>query len=109
MKRTTHVYRVPKVFTQDHWDRDLGWSDRIVHETKQHYFVRMTDAWASDLQSDADYYFDPYGPDMYPGFKMAAKACLKAMNDQLEEVRQTGRTRYDERFAPGCYPEVSNA
>ena len=32
-----HVYRLPKLFTQDHWDRELIFEgDWIVHENRNH-------------------------------------------------------------------------
>ena len=106
--RTTHVYRVSKLFSEDHWNRDLGWSDRIVHETKNHFFVRMTDENASDLLSDADYYSDPSGfdPDlMY--LVSAARGMVTTMRKQIEQVTERGYTDHDRRFAPGHYKEVS--
>ena len=103
MNRTTHVYRVTRHFIDDHWGRDLGWSDRVVDQTRTHYFVRMTDTNAADLISDADYYMDKYGPDMGPGFKSSARATFNAMMKQRAAIRANGCTAFDRVYSPGCY------
>lgn len=107
--RTTHVYRVSKRFVEDHWSRELGHSDRIVHETKSHYFVRMTDDNASDLLSDAEYYADPlgFGPDLM-WLVSAGRGTAHTMRKQLQQVAERGYTDHDRRFAPGHYEEATS-
>ena len=105
--RTTHVYRISKRFAEDHWSRDLGTSDRVVHETKNHYFVRMTDANASDMLSDAEFYSDPtmFDADLM-WLVSAARGTAHTLAQQLQQVAERGRTDHDRRFAPGHYEEV---
>lgn len=105
--RTTHVYRIAHRFADDHWSRDLGISDTTVHMTKSHYFVRMTNANAEDMLSDADYYSDPLGfdPEFIRYFLNAARGTAKAMREQIQQVRERGCTDHDRRFAPGHYAD----
>ena len=107
--RTTHVYRIGKRFADDRWERDLGASDRIVHETGSHYFVRMTNRNAEDMLSDAEYYSDAVGfdPDYIRYFMKSAQATAKALREQIEQIAERGYTNHDRKFAPGYYEEVS--
>jgi hypothetical protein len=68
---TTKIYRLPKKFADDHWDRDCGETDRTVRETKAHYYVEMDMEGYRDMLSDADYYRDF---DRYEGFEWAPLA-----------------------------------
>lgn len=96
-----HIYRVPKRFIDDHWERDLAQEgDWVVHETKQHYYVRMSDSSASDLESDADYYADstPGWSEGLEGIRSSARWTLKAMRTQLQQIKETGSTEWDGKF-----------
>lgn len=72
-------YRLPKVFAEDHWDRDCGQTDVVVRETKTHYFVSMDANGYSDMESDADYYVYMGAEIMGLGFLASARATLKAL------------------------------
>ena len=88
--------RIPQVFFDDHYGRDLtvtkriekdGWKSVVIKETKQHYYVSLTDEEFHDLFSDADYYTGMYclGEFRYLfGLVRSAVATLKAMNKTLE-------------------------
>ena len=103
MNRTTHVYKISKHFIEDHWARDLGWSDRVVEKTRSHYFVRMTETNADDLISAAAYYTAQHGRDMGPGMKSAARATFNAVRKQRDAIRANGCTAFDRVYSPGCY------
>lgn len=77
----TKTYRLPKTFPSDHWDRDCGRTDKIVRETKSHFFVEMDGDGYSDMESDAEYYRD-CGSEMgweYQGLISSARATLAAL------------------------------
>ena len=76
--------RVPKRFIEDHQDRSLICiADVLVRELKYHYIVSLTDAQASELLSDADYYRDGGGGGMDMkealGLISSAKATYNAL------------------------------
>ena len=82
---STAIYRLPKCFAEDHWDRDCGQTDEIIRETKAHYYVQMDcDGWG-DMESDADYYLG-MGSEMVEcmgiGFMASARATLAALRKQ---------------------------
>ena len=96
-----HVYRLPKYFTQDHWDRDLIFKgDWIVHENKNHVFVRLSEEGAHDMLSDADYYSDdtPGWAEGLEGLRASAKRTLKAMQQQNAMIEETGSTPWDGKY-----------
>ena len=98
--------RVPKRFIEDHSDRmlirvadgsDYGKparvADVLVRELKYHYIVSLTDAQASELLSDADYYRDGGGGGMDMkealGLISSAKATYNALiKAGLEPIAQ---------------------
>lgn len=56
--------KVPKVFFDDHVDRDLATRELIVDENAAHYTIRLNQEAFNELRSDAHYYsaawqFDP--------------------------------------------------
>ena len=75
------VYRVPKVFYDDHVRRDLP-GGRVVKETKQHYHVELNDEEHHELLSDANYYGDPEtGKEMgMSGLSSSARATARALS-----------------------------
>ena len=88
--------KIPKVFFDDHWGRDLTVTKRIeknglksvvVKETKQHYFVSLTEEEFHDLFGDAEHYAWMSAHGEYResfGLVRSATATLKAMNKTLE-------------------------
>lgn len=88
--------RVPKRFIEDHDYRECiriedgsdggasgSIADILVRELKHHYIVRLTDAQASELLSDADYYRDGGGGGMdmneFRGLISSARATYAAL------------------------------
>lgn len=70
--------RLPKVFLDDHADRELP-TPEIIRETARHYIVADDDAMP-ELWDDARHYADPNGPDeLPPGLRSAAIACERAI------------------------------
>ena len=90
-----HVYRLPKLFTQDHWDRELIFEgDWIVHENRNHVFVRLSEEGAHDMLSDADYYsVDTPGWGEGLEESASAKRTLKVMQQQNAMIEETGQPR----------------
>jgi hypothetical protein len=78
----TKIYRLPKRFADDHWGRDCGETDRIIRETKKHYYVEMDEDGWGDMESDADYYVGMGGEmieSMGIGFIASARATHAAL------------------------------
>jgi hypothetical protein len=94
---TTTTYRLPKTFWQDHVDRGCRCAetcpDRDRHEnegdgyafagreTRDAYFVPLTDADAAELLSDARHYSDAtqwMGPDAI-GLQSSARATVRGI------------------------------
>lgn len=73
------LINVPKVFIEDHRDRDLD--TPIIHaKTARHFRIDPADPAMPELISDAEYYAGPYGPDAAPpGLASAARALLRAL------------------------------
>jgi len=85
---TTKIYRLPKKFADDHWGRECGETDRIVRETKTHYYVEMDMEGYRDMLSDADYYRDFA---RYEGFEWGPLAAsAKATYDALHKAGAPG-------------------
>ncbi len=89
---TTHTreYRLPKVFVNDHDDRnclrtadgsDCSITDVTVKQTKTHYTLRLTAAQAAELMSDADYYASMSDCEMR-GLISSARATVNALLKQ---------------------------
>jgi hypothetical protein len=97
-----HIYRLPKRFPEDHWGRELVFEgDWVVHESKQHVYVRLSAEGAHDMISDADYYsdhrdFDP--PQEFLGLCASARATKKAMLEQRKQIDETGSTEWDGKY-----------
>lgn len=84
----TKIYRLPKRFAEDHWGRECGQSDRIIRETKKHYYVEMDEDGWGDMESDADYYRDFA---RYEGFEWGPLAAsAKATYDALHKAGRPG-------------------
>lgn len=99
--------RVPKRFIEDHEARQCirindgsaegacgSLSDILVRELKYHYIVRLTDAQASELLSDANYYRDGGGGGMemgeFLGLISSAKATYAALiKAGLQPIKQS--------------------
>lgn len=82
------LLRLPRLFFEDHGNRDLP-TPEPVRETKKHVFVRREDAAVRDLLEDAQFYCDPYGPDLAPrGLIASARATVKAI--QSATARKEG-------------------
>lgn len=81
---STAIYRLPKRFAEDHWNRDCGRTDEIIRETRTHFYVKMdADGWG-DMESDADYVIDS-GSEMgweYQGLIASARATRDALRKQ---------------------------
>lgn len=71
--------RIPKVFLDDHRDRDLP-TPNVVRETRSHYFISATDPALDELRNDAAHYANPKATDADLWLKRAAKALLTALN-----------------------------
>jgi len=83
MTGQTKDYRIPKRFVDDHDSRDCLRDDAgesitlasiTVRTTKKHLVVRMTDAQASELMSDAWYYKDLAGELGWDGMSLVVSA-----------------------------------
>ena len=103
----THMeIKVPKVFINDHDSRDLLRADDgteygavltvrdvLVRELKNHYIVRLTEAQAKELHSDADYYYTELGVRElgmeYAGLVASAKATRNAIAKVMQARKQT--------------------
>jgi hypothetical protein len=96
-----HIYRLPKRFAEDHWERELVFKgDWVVHETKQHVFVRLSEEGAHDMLSDADYYSEPGmgWAEGLEGIRASARYTLKAMQQQMQQIEETGSTPWDSKY-----------
>jgi len=98
----THMeIKVPKVFINDHDSRHLlvaedgavlSVRDVLVRELKNHYIVRLTEAQAKELHSDADYYTELGVRELgmeYAGLVASAKATRNAIAKVMQARRQT--------------------
>ena len=71
--------RIPRYFYEDHRDRDLD-TPVAIKTTKRHVWIDLNDEHVPELMSDADYYADESGFDIYTrGICRSAKATLKAI------------------------------
>lgn len=76
------VYRIPKVFYEDHIDRDLD-GGTVVRSTKSHHYVDLDDAAYAELVSDADHYSDQTQFDAWMfGVCTSARATWKTLTAQ---------------------------
>ena len=75
--------RIPKIFYNDHRDRDLP-SPVVVNETSSHYWINASDPDISELLSDATYYSTSVGWseqwDSIRGLVYSARATVKALS-----------------------------
>jgi hypothetical protein len=79
MTDTTALVRIPRHFYDDHRERDLD-TPIAVKITKRHVWIDIFDEHVPELMSDADYYADESGFDIYTrGICRSAKATLKAI------------------------------
>ena len=85
--------KIPKVFFDDHYSRDLtvtkridetGWASVVVKETRRHYYVSLTLEEFNDLFDDAEHYSWMYKHGEYRelfGLIRSAVATIKAMKE----------------------------
>ena len=78
-----HTIRIPRLFYEDHEDRDLD-TPVAIKTTKRHVWIDPADPALGELLSDARYYSDPYGfdPECF-GLCMSARATAKAIESYL--------------------------
>lgn len=80
---STKIYKLAALFAMDHHDRGCGETDRIVRQTKLHWFVEMDAAGYEDMLTDADYYHDMrHEMDGLEGICRSAKRVLDALLEQ---------------------------
>ena len=85
--------RIPRYFYEDHRDRDLD-TPVAIKTTKRHVWIDLNDEHVPELMSDADYYADESGFDIYTrGICRSAKATLKAIAAHATWERKGERTR----------------
>lgn len=75
--------RIPTAFYHDHAERDLPTPTIIGHKSGG-YLIRLDDEATSELLSDADYYADPWGPEVTIGLRSSARATAKAIRAAMK-------------------------
>jgi hypothetical protein len=77
----TTVYRIPKVFFDDHTSRDAGVPDTVIVKTlSKSYDVELTNDQFDELISDARYYSNTWQFDReLHGLCSSAKATLRSL------------------------------
>lgn len=81
-----NTYRLPKVFYDDHINRDLL-GGNIIKETRTHYFIELSPEAHLDIIEDAKLYID-LAPDLqreYFGLVSSARATIKALEKEIEK------------------------
>ena len=85
MCRSNNCYlRIPKLFFDDHGDRDLP-TPQVQRETKTHYWIMKRDEHLPELISDAEYYAETFD-----GWDESAKRYIKGARRLLDALRVQG-------------------
>lgn len=79
----TVTVRIPTAFYIDHLERDLP-TPTIVGRKSGGYLIRLDDAATTELLSDAEYYADPWGPQVDIGLRSSARATAKAIRAAMK-------------------------
>lgn len=76
------MIKIPKLFYDDHFARDLP-SPKIYKITKTNYYIDKADEHISELFDDADYYCDVMQINEMRGLISSAKATKKALQKYI--------------------------
>ena len=72
------VIRIPWRFYIDHFERGLPTPEE-VKTTDRHVYISVDDPHLESLRSDAEFYCDKFGPDIWPALRASARATLDAI------------------------------
>ena len=83
-----HTLKVPPRFWDDHYERcaDHDGSRNEVRRTTKYVEVELDDDALTDLGSDAEYYANPYGPDVEDVYGAALKRSAKATWERVKPL-----------------------
>ena len=73
-----NLIKLPRKFFEDHEDRALP-TPEIVKENKRNIWIDRNDPNLEELKSDAEFYSDPWGPEVSVALRNSAKATLAAI------------------------------
>jgi len=87
----TNTVKIPKVFFDDHCERDLP-APEIIKETGKHYRISLNDNNLDEFLNDAEYYASKDtlqamgGDPFYKGLCFSARATIAAITSARQEV-----------------------